>query len=54
MFRFQNIYNWFHSFFEFFTFRTKPKYEMIDTNDDDYNEYDFSIVNIIVNEKMTR
>ena len=43
---FQDIYNYFHSFFEFLTFRTKPNYKMIDNNE----EYEF----IILNEKMKR
>lgn len=43
---FQDIYNYFNSFFEFLTFRTKPNYEMIDNNE----EYEF----IILNEKMKR
>lgn len=44
---FQNIYEFFHSFFEFLSFRAKPRYEAIDKN---YEEYEF----IILNEKMER
>ena len=41
---FQNLYIFFHSFFEFLTFRTKPKYKSVDDNE----EYEF----IILNEKI--
>ena len=43
---FQNIYYFFHSFFEFLSLKTKPKCELIDDNE----EYEF----IILNEKMNR
>lgn len=43
----QNIYTYFQSFFEFLTFRTKPKYELVDDSSD---EYEF----VILNEKMER
>lgn len=42
----QNIYLYIHSFFEILTFRTMPKYDMINNDD----EYEF----IILNEKMKR
>lgn len=48
---FQNIYNFFHSFFEFLSFRTKPKYEVIDQDCyKNYEEYEF----VILNDKMIR
>ena len=31
---FQNVYIFFHSFFEFLTFRTKPKYKSFDDNEE--------------------
>ena len=42
---FQNIYIYFQTIFEILTFRTKPKYDMIDDE-----EYEF----IILNNKMNR
>lgn len=45
---FQSFYNFFYSFFELLSFRTKPKYEKVKNNLDD--EYEF----IILNEKMNR
>lgn len=49
---FQNIYNFFHSFFEFLSFRSKPKYETIEQNyeEQNYKKYEF----VILNEKMIR
>jgi len=47
MFWIQDIYKYLKSFFNFLSFRTKPDYEEIESN---YEEYEF----IILNEKMTR
>ena len=44
---FQDVYNFFHAFFEFLSFRTNPRYEAIEQN---CEEYEF----IILNEKMER
>lgn len=38
---FQNIYIYFQTIFEILTFRTKPKYDMIDNDE----EYEFIILN---------
>lgn len=44
----KSIYNFFYTFFEILSFRTKPKYEKLENNIDD--EYEF----IVLNEKMNR
>ena len=46
----QNIYTYFQSFFEFLTFRSKPKYDQINDIENNNQEYEF----IILNNKMNR
>jgi hypothetical protein len=41
MFLIKNIYDFLYSFFDFISFRTKPKYDDIDNNE----EYEFIFLN---------
>jgi hypothetical protein len=41
MFLIKNIYDFFYSFFDLLSFRTKPKYDTVDNNE----EYEFIFLN---------